>query len=462
MSVHASEAQRMLSGDTTANFIRFVVPSIIGLLAVSSAGVVDGIFVGNYVGPTALAAVNLVTPLYSLFFGICVMMMVGSSVVAGKALGMGAPRQASNIFTKSFLVILIYALISASLTFLFADDIARLLGAKGVVLPLTTEYIRVVGPFLFFMAPAYVLSGFARVDDAPNFALLGLVLIALLNMLLDALFIKFWGWGIRGAAYATGIAYLAGAILFTSRLLSSHARIRLIKPYGPWRELFRSAYNGLSEFINEISAGLVMFVINWILMVETGAAGVAAFTIVNYIIWLSIMISYGTAEGLGPLVSVHFGAAQPERIRRFLRLAVATTLVSGIVLVSILLHSPEAIAGAFVGQSATETLAMTLDIIAVIWPLFLFNGMNIAISAYFTGMHAAAQSAAIALSRSLVLPLLLILVFWQVQGLKGVFVALPVAEGLTFLLSLLLYRRAQPAMLVAVDQQRVKMPSVTC
>lgn len=456
MSVQASEAQGMLSGSTTVNFIRFVVPSIFGLLAVSSAGVVDGIFVGNYVGPTALAAVNLVTPLYSLFFGLCVMMMVGGVVVAGKALGKGDARQASNIFTKSFLVILSYALISAGLTHFFAEEVARLLGAKEEVLPLTTEYIRVVGPFLFFMAPAYVLSGFARVDDAPNFALLGLALVAFCNMALDALFIKAWGWGISGAAYATGISYVLGAMLFVGRLLSSHARVRLIRPYGSWLELFRSAYNGLSEFINEISAGLVMFVINWILMVEAGAAGVAAFTIVNYIIWLSIMIAYGTAEGLSPLISVNFGAGQHARIVRFLRLAVATSVVCGVLLASLMLLMPEAIAGAFVSEDATETLTMTLGIIAVIWPLFLFNGINIAISAYFTGMHAAAQSAAIAISRSLVLPLLLIILFWQWYGMSGVFVALPVAEVLAFALGVVLYRRARPERLVAVDQQKMQ------
>ncbi|MCV6588004.1 MAG: MATE family efflux transporter [Marinobacterium sp.] len=453
MSAHTHEAQRMLTGGTTVNFIRFVIPSIIGLLAVSSAGVVDGIFVGSYVGSTALAAVNLVTPLYSLFFGLCVMMVIGGSVIVGKALGVGNLHQASNIFTKSLLVILVYALVMSALAFFYAEQIAMMMGAKSTVLLPTTEYIQMIAPFLPGMALAYTLSSFARVDDAPNFALAALLLVAVLNVLLDALFIKVWGWGIGGAAYATGIAYVAGALMLLGRLFSRIARVRLIRPYGAWSELFRAAYNGLSEFINEISSGLVMFVINWILMLEIGASGVAAFTIVNYIIWLSIMTAYGTAEGLGPLVSVNFGAGQHARIRRFLRLAVWSSMTTGVALVLLLLIYPEKIVSAFIGAEAGDTLAMTLDIITIIWPLFLFNGLNITVSAYFTGMQAAAHSAAIALSRSLVLPLLLVVMLWQLLGIQGAFVALPVAELLTFGLSLLLYLRAQPEALIAADQR---------
>ncbi len=95
------------------------------------------------------------------------------------------------------------------------------------------------------------------------------------------MFIKWWGWGVSGAAFASGIAYTVGTLFLTIRYIGGHARIRLIKPYGSWMELFRAAYNGFSEFINEMSGGLVMFVINWILMIEAGTAGVAAFTIVN-------------------------------------------------------------------------------------------------------------------------------------------------------------------------------------
>ncbi|WP_257283756.1 MATE family efflux transporter [Endozoicomonas sp. SESOKO1] len=450
MSVHTTD-ETMTTGSTTVDFFRFVVPSILGLVALSSAGIVDGIFVGNYVGATALAAVNLVVPLYSVFFGLCVMMLVGGAVVAGKALGEGDTRTASNIFTKSLTVVVIFALIVASLAWYFAGNIAAFVGAEGEALPLTTEYIRIISPFMFFMGLAYALSYFSRVDDAPNYALFGLVLTAFTNIVLDALFIKVWGWGISGAAFASGIAYTVGTAFLMVRFFGRQARIRLIKPYGSWFELFRAAYNGFSEFINEMSGGLIMFVINWILMIEAGTTGVAAFTIVNYILWLSIMMAYGTAEALGPLVSVNFGARKPERIANFMRLAVGLAVLLGITFATALLVYPEALASVFIQSDEVATLALTLSIIAVIWPAFLFNGINITLSGYFTGMHAATQSALIAMSRSLVLPLVLIILFWKTLGLEGAFLALPVAEILTFALSVVLFYRATPGVMVGKD-----------
>ncbi len=454
MSAPTAEHESMLSQHTTTTFMRFVIPSIIGLMAVSSAGIVDGLFVGNYIGPVALAAVNLVAPIYSLFFGFCVMLLVGSAVMAGKALGAGNGLQASNIFTKSIVVVVGFTLAVAMLAFLYAESLALLLGARGEVLPLTTRYIEVIAPFMVFMGLTYALSYFARVDDAPNFALFSLITTALTNMVLDALFIKVLGWGIVGAALATGIAYLVGTVLLLCRLLSRFARIRLINPFGSWKELFQAAYNGFSEFINEMSAGLIMFIINWIMMLEVGTAGVAAFTIVNYIIWFSVMISYGTAEALGPLISVNFGAGNSDRIIRFLGLAIGTSVVTGVVVVAILFLYPVEIATAFVSSEAKDTLNMILMIISVIWPTFLFNGINITLSGYFTGMHAAAQSAAVAMSRSLVLPLVLILLFWKLFGLTGAFYALPVAEVLTLILTVLLYKSAAPDRLVAMDQSK--------
>lgn len=447
------EQEKMVSGKPTHEFIRFVLPSVAGLLSVQSASIVDGIFVGNYVGSTALAAVNLAIPLFSLFFGICIMLLVGSAVIAGKALGEGNVRQASNIFSKSMGVVTITALLTTFFSQYHTESIAHFLGAQGEVLPMVISYIRTIVPFLLFMGLTFSLAYFAKVDNAPNHALAGLITSAVTNIVLDYLFIKVMAWGVVGAAMATGISYVCSTCYLVARLfMSRHARIRLIMPYGQWRELLRAAYNGFSELVNEFSGALVMFAINWILMLEIGTEGVAAFTIVNYTIWLSSMVAYGISEALGPLVSVNFGAKQPERIRQFVRLSVISSTVFGLLIVLMLQIWPTAVAGAFISPSDSgQTLSVTLTIISIIWPMFLFNGLNITLSGYFTGMHCAKQSAAIAISRSLVLPLGLMVLLWQLFGVKGAFVALPAAEILTSALSLLLYYRALPELLIERD-----------
>ena len=447
--------ERMVSGKPTLEFVRFVVPSVVGLLSVQSAAIIDGIFIGNYVGSTALAAVNLALPLLSLFFGICIMLLVGSAVIAGKALGEGNARQASNIFTKSVIVVTIAALLATFFSRYHTESIAHFLGARGEVLPITISYIKTIIPFLLFMSSTFALGYFAKVDSAPNYALAGLIVAAVANITLDYLFIKVMAWGVVGAALATGLAYVFSSCFLLARLfMSSKARIRFIMPYGQWRELVRAAYNGFSEFVNEMSGALVMFAINWILMLEIGTDGVAAFTIVNYTIWLSTMVSYGISEALSSLVSVNFGARKPERIRQFVRLGIISSAVFGLLIALVLKIWPTAIATAFInGSDGGQTLVVTLTIISIIWPMFLLNGLNITLSGYFTGMHCAKESAMIATSRSLVLPLGLMLVLWQIFGVNGAFGALPVAEILTGVLSLFLYYRNRPDQLIERDSK---------
>lgn len=459
MSVPAVEEtiadEKMVSGEPTLEFVRFVVPSVVGLLSVQSAAIIDGIFVGNYVGSTALAAVNLALPLLSLFFGICIMLLVGSAVIAGKALGEGNARQASNIFTKSIIVVTIAALLAAFFSRYHTESIAQFLGARGEVLPITISYIKTIIPFLPFMSTTFALGYFAKVDNAPNYALAGLIVAAATNITLDYFFIKVMGWGVVGAAMATGLAYVFSSCFLLARLfMSTKARIRFIMPFGQWRELLRAAYNGFSEFVNEMSGALVMFAINWILMLEIGTDGVAAFTIVNYTIWLSTMVSYGISEALSSLVSVNFGARKSERIRQFVRLGIISSTVFGLLIVLTLQIWPTTIATAFInGSDGGQTLAVTLTIISIIWPMFLLNGLNITLSGYFTGMHCPKESAMIATSRSLVLPLGLLLVLWQILGVNGAFGALPVAEILTGALSLLLYYRNRPEQLIERDSK---------
>ena len=459
MSVPGTEdtinEQKMVSGKPTLEFIRFVVPSVAGLLSVQSAAIIDGLFVGNYVGSTALAAVNLAMPLFSLFFGICIMLLVGSAVIAGKALGEGDARQASNIFTKSMCVVAIAALLTTFFSRYYTESIAQFLGATGEVLPIVISYIRTLSPFLLFMGVTFSLAYFAKVDNAPNHALAGFIIAAVANIALDYFFIKVMAWGVAGAAMATGLAYVFSSCFLVARLfMSRKARIRLIMPYGQWRELLRAAYNGFSEFVNEMSGALVMFATNWILMLEIGTDGVAAFTIVNYTIWLSTMVSYGISETLSPLVSVNFGARKPERIHQFVRLGIISSTVFGLLIVLVLQIWPTTIATAFInGSDGGQTLSVTLTIISIIWPMFLFNGLSITLSGYFTGMHCAKESAMIAISRSLVLPLGLMLVLWKIFGVNGAFRALPVAETLTCALSMFLYYRTQPGQLIEQDSE---------
>ncbi len=447
MSV-AMANEQMTKGQPAKEFFRFAVPAVLGMISIASASIVDGIFVGNFVGATALAAMSLITPMFALYFGVVVMLTVGAVVIAGKYIGEKRERDASNIFMKALVSVMAFSVVFAVVLLTFTPTAAWMLGANAETSEMVETYIFTVAWFLPGLSLAIVLSHFVRVDGRPNFSLAGMVMITVVNIVLDGWMIGYLGWGIWGAALATGLASQAGMLFLFLHFASKRARLWFMRPFGSWRVMYTAAYNGLSEFINESSGGVVVFLFNWILITEIGAQGVAAFTIVSYLFFTGIMVFYGVGEGLGPLVSVNFGARKPRRIYQFLSLGVGTNFVAGLLLACLLIFQPMWLASAFVGDADQATVQLTIEIIGVIWPVFLFNGTNIAFSGYFTGMHCATQSALIAVSRSLVMPLLLIAVLWFMIGPMSAFYALPVAEALTLLMTLMMFSQKKPHLIL--------------
>lgn len=446
-----TEDARMLSGGAVREFARFVLPSVFGMLAISSASVIDGIFVGNFVGPTALASVNIVMPLLALVFGVVIMITLGGSVAAGKYLGENKVNEASNMFSKTGITACSMLGIFTIVTLMIPQEIVKLLGARNETVALSAEYAWVIAWFFPAFGVAVLLSQFARVDGSPNVSLIGMLGIAVANLILDYVFIARLDWGLQGAALATGLSFVVGGLILLVYFLGPKAKLRLIRPYGSWREMPTAAFNGFSEFLNETSSGLILLLFNWILMIQVGANGVAAFAVVDYLMYFGILIFYGVGEGVVPLISVNFGGRQPERIRRFLLLAVGLNFLIGLTIVVSLLVWPVQLIGIFFTGSEPKILSLSLIVISIIWPMFIFNGANIAVSAYFTGMHRGTQSAIIAVMRSLIFPVGFILLFWQMFGFIGAFYALPVSEALAFGLSIFLLRTRLPNQLTSMN-----------
>jgi Na+-driven multidrug efflux pump len=440
---------KMLNGGIASEFGRFVFPSVIGMLAISSASVVDAIFIGNYVGAIALASVLIVMPLLAFVFGVLIMISLGAAVVAGKYLGENNSNEASNIFSKAGVAAVLALSLLAVITLIVPDKIVRLLGAQNEIIELSAQYAWVMALFFPAFALAVVFTQFARVDGRPNISFIAMIGITLGNIVLDYVLIAWLDWSLTGAALATGLAYLAGALIPLIHFLSPRSKLKIIRPYGSWFVLLRSTFNGFSEFLNETSSGLVLLLFNWILMSELGANGVAAFAVADYLLYFGILIFYGVAEGVVPLISVNLGGRKPDRIGQFLALAIGFSTVIGTFLALSFLIWPDQLIGIFLQEVDPDISPLALNVIAVIWPVFIFAGANIAISAYFTGMHCAVQSSIIALMRSLILPIGLIFVFWNWFGVIGVFYALPIAEMLTFILCCILLYPRLPSKLIA-------------
>jgi putative MATE family efflux protein len=425
-----------ITGPVVPVFFHYAVPSVLGMLAATSAGVIDGMFIGNFVGSEALAAVNIALPVWAVFSAVVFMLAVGGSVVCGKALGEGDRAAASDVFTRTFIATVGLGVLISGGCLLFLEDAVRLLGANAEIAPMVTQYMRIILWFAPLLIAGLTLYYFVRVDGRPVLAAVGLGGFSVANIALNALFIVVLGWGIEGAAWASALADVFMFAILITHLFHRRCSLRLVRVDRRWGVVLRAAWNGFSEFANELSIGLVVLLFNWVMITRLGVSGVAAYTIIGYLVMLGLEVCYGISESLQPTVSKNLGARQPQRIRQYLLLGLASALAVGVTASALFVFLPEAMVGLFLGDAEDETLGIALEFIAWFWPAFLFNGMNLTFASYFTALHRPVPSAAIALSRSLLLPAagLLLLPLWL--GDRGIFLAIPLAEAMTFAFAL--------------------------
>jgi putative MATE family efflux protein len=430
----------VLTGPIISTFFYYVLPSIVGLIAITTASLVDGIFVGNAIGANALAAITLLLPYFTLMISVALMIAIGGAVSAGKFIGEGDIPSASKIFSQSLIAVVAITTTFSLLSFIFEAQLFNLLNIPTSMITLVQEYFSVIRWVFILQLLTMVLYYFVRADDHLKLATTALVSGAIINIVLDAWFILSLDMGLVGAAYATAIAQLCQFLILARYFLSPKKTLMFSIQTRDWYMFVRSAYNGISEFVNEMSVGLLFLLLNILLISRLGIDGVAAFTVVNYFIFLSIMLCYGIADALHLLVSQNFGAKNILRMQQFLVTAISTTCaLGGVIIFVILLWQQDAISW-FLNHDADNVALLTSQLILLIWPLFLVNGLNIILSCYLTAIHQPTASAIIALSRGLILPISLLLICYFIFADSNppffFLIAIPIAEWLAFFIAL--------------------------
>ena len=445
MTSASEKDNQALQGAIVPTFFKYLALDVLGLIAMTSAMLVDGLFIGNYVGVTALAAVNLIIPISTLLFGVGMMLSIGGSVRAGKYLGEYDRPAASAIFSKTLVSMALYGVAAVSLALAFEERLFTGLGATPELFPAMSEYYRIIMPFLLAQLIVLALYYFIRLDGYPNLVATALTIGALVNIVLDYLFIGLFGWGLTGAAFATGISQALPLPVMMLYFLKPGRRLRFAIRQRNWNEVFQAAYNGISEFINEVSGGIVALILNWMLLQRIGVSGVAAITVVNYTMLLGYMMYFAISDTIQVMISQNFGARNAMRMAAFLRTAAGTIAVLSAVFITVLLTASEPIIRLFVDEGdSAATVTMATEFVTYIWPLFLFAGVNILISGYLTAIHRPFQSGIVALCHSLILPAaFLVLAYWLLSDQRFV-VALPVAEAATCVLAVALFMRYLP------------------
>lgn len=413
---------------TYKKLLRFVLPSIVMMIFTSIYGVVDGLFVSNYVGKTAFAAVNLVMPLLMMLSALGFMMGTGGSAIVAKTLGQGDKERANRYFSMMVYVTVAGGVVLTLLGLVFLRPIVTALGAEGEMIGECLIYGRISLASLTFFMVQNVFQSFFVAAEKPHLGLGVMVAAGVTNMVLDYLFIAILGWGIAGAAAATAAGETVGGIvplIYFSRKNTSLLRLTKTKIKG--KILLKACTNGSSELMTNLSMSLVNMLYNVQLMKLAGEDGVAAYGVIMYVNFIFLATFIGYSIGSAPIVGYHFGAQNHNELKNLFRKSLR--LIGGwgglLMLLAFALSGP--LARFFVGYDA-ELLAMTSHGLRLYALAFLVSGFNIYGSAFFTALNNGLVSAVISFLRTLVFQMAAVLILPRLLGLNGIWLAVLVAE----------------------------------
>ena len=415
---------------------RFTLPSIVMMIFTSIYGVVDGLFVSNFVGKTPFAAINLVMPFIMILGGVGFMIGTGGSALVSKTMGQNEPEKANLIFSMMIELTLLVGALLSIVGIVFIEPIARLFGASEAMLPDCVLYGRIVLAFNAAFMLQNVFQAFLVTAERPHMGLYVTVAAGVTNMALDALFIAVFKWGVAGAAIATGLSQCVGGLIPLIYFMRPNKSPLRLKPTAlHLRPILQACANGSSELMSNISGSLVSIAYNAQLMKYAGENGVAAYGVLMYVQFIFVAIDVGYAVGCAPIVGYHYGAENHDELKNMLRKSLFLMSISGVVLTLLAAALAAPLARLFVGYDQA-LFDMTRHAFRLFSLSFLLAGINIYVSSFFTALNNGAVSAIVSFLRTLVFQMLCVLVLPIFLGIDGIWWAMAVAEVFAFILSL--------------------------
>ncbi len=419
---------------TLQNIFKFAVPTIAMTVFMSFYTMVDGLFVSNLIGTNALSAINLTAPVIQVVTAISTMLATGGSAVIMKKMGEQKVSEAREDFTFLILVNVLVGFVMCGLGFLAMEPIFEGMNLTPEVTGYCVEYL---SRYLLFTVPILLMNNFTLYMIASEKATLSLVCSVtggILNMILDYVFIAVLDLGISGAAVATGMGYsvtaVAGLFVFSQRKSLLHFR----KPVLRFKVLANAASNGCSEMATALVTGIITMMFNWTMLRYIGEDGVAAVTIIMYVLMFVSSLYTGYSYGVAPMISYYYGEKNSEKLKKLvgMSLKVITGISMLSVAASLLLTKP--LVSVFARpDNPVYDLAVTGNRICSI--ALLFIGFNIFASGMFTALSNGVVSAVLAFSRSFVFMLITMLVLPLILGVNGIWLATPAAELMALVIS---------------------------
>lgn len=418
--------------------LRFTMPSIIMMIFTSIYGVVDGLFVSNFVGKTPFAAVNFIMPFLMILGAVGFMFGTGGSALIAKTMGEGDYDKANRLFSMFVGVSIVCGVVIAFFAFTFIRPIAALLGADGSLLEDCVAYGRII----IIAIPAYILQmefqSFFITAEKPQLGLAVTIASGVINMVLDAVFIIVFKWGLAGAAIATGLSQVVGGVIpLVYFYRENSSLLRLGKTEFDGKALLKACTNGSSELMSNVSMSLVSMLYNTQLIKYAGEDGVAAYGVLMYVNLVFLAVFIGYSIGTAPVIGYHYGAENHTELKSLLTKSFKIVFSASICMLAFSITLAQPLSRIFVGYDET-LLKLTVRGFYFFSFSFLFAGVNIFSSSFFTALNNGLISALISFLRTLVFQTSAVILLPLIWKIDGIWVSIAAAELVSAIVALML------------------------
>ena len=423
---------------TLRNILKFAVPTIAMSVFMSFYTMVDGLFVSNLIGTNALSAINLTAPVIQVVTAISTMLATGGSAVIMKKMGEKTPKEAREDFTFLILVNVAVGLVMTMLGYSLMETIFGSMGLSPEVAGCCTAYL---SSYLLFTIPILLMNNFTLYMIASEKAALSLICSVsggVLNIVLDYVFIGLLNMGISGAAIATGLGYSVTAVAGLFAFSRKKSLLHFTKPAFRFKVLASAAANGCSEMATALVTGIITMMFNWTMLHYVGEDGVAAVTIIMYVLMFAGSLYTGYSYGVAPMLSYYYGEKNHEKLKKLVSTSLKVIAVISLVTVAASFAAARPLVSIFARpDNPVYDLAVTGNRICTL--ALFFIGFNIFASGMFTALSNGVTSAILAFSRSFVFMLITMLILPAIWGVNGIWLATPAAELMALALSALMF-----------------------
>lgn len=422
---------------TTINLIKFALPTTIRMIFISMYTTVDGIVVSNFVGSAGLSAINIVFPVLNVSMAMAFMFAMGSNAIIGKRLGEGRNDEASSFMTLTVLLTVMLSVLFTLIFFGFDEKIYMLLGSDEMLLPYCVEY----GTVMVLAGPVWTLQvlfqSYLVTADRAHLGMWLSVSAGILNIILDILLVGVLEMGLTGAALASAAGMVVGGLYPLRIFFGKKTLIHFEKPRWEGKTVLKSMGNGTSEMVSSMASAIVTTLFNLQMMSIAGEKGVAAISAVLYLQFMFVTIFVGFSNGTAPVVSYNYGAQNRDNIRKIYKISIHVIGWSSVLMLvlSELLTRPLTMIFASEDPKLAELMISGFRIIAV---SFLFSGIGIFASSFFTALSNGVVSALISFLRTFAAEAGALILLPMRFGIDGVWWAMPVAEIISAVLAVIL------------------------